>query len=402
MEKQTKATPAEKQPGKQLSLRLVCVLCVLCLLMGAVLILALLWGTFGREGITLLKAQHLIATHYVGDYDADQHNQAVLNTMVRSLGDRWSYYLTPEEYQQTQENRSNAYVGIGITIRRQEDGGLLITGVEPGSSGAQAGLQTGEILRGVNGVTLTPENQEDCLQKIKGELGSTVTLSAEGTDGAVRTLTVTRQTVQKVSVHWTMLKGNVGLLTIENFYIGTGQHLREGVEALLAQNARALVFDVRNNPGGYVTELTDSLDRLLPEGTIFISRKYTGKEPVYTSDALCVDLPMAVLVNGDSYSAAEFFAAELKESAGAVVAGTQTSGKGFSQMLYPLPDGSAVNLSTARYFTGNGVSLIGTGLTPDPSVELSDAAKQQLLLGSLPAEEDLQLQAAIRAMNLDQ
>ena len=130
--------------------------------------------------------------------------------------------------------------------------------------------------------------------------------------------------------------------------------------------ARALVFDVRNNPGGYVTELTEILDDLLPEGKIFINRSSDGKETVYTSDADCVDLPMAVLVNRNSYSAAEFLAAQLQESAGAVVAGEQTSGKGFSQVLFDLPGGSAIGLSTARYYTGGGVSLIGTGLTPDP------------------------------------
>ena len=173
------------------------------------------------------------------------------------------------------------------------------------------------------------------------------------------------------------------------------------MEELTGQGARALVLDVRNNPGGYVTELTQILDLLLPEGDIFVSRTKDGSESVYTSDADCVDLPLAVLVNGESYSAAEFLAAQLRESAGAVVAGTRTSGKGYSQMLYRLADGSAIGLSTARYYTGGGVSLIGTGLDPDPSVALTQEAEEKLLVGQLPYEEDLQLQAAIRALNLD-
>ena len=125
-----------------------------------------------------------------------------------------------------------------------------------------------------------------------------------------------------------------------------------------------------------------------------------GKEKVYTSDEACVDLPLAVLVNGDSYSAAEFLAAQLRESAGAVVAGTRTCGKGYSQMLYRLYDGSAIGLSTARYYTGGGESLIGVGLEPDPAVELTEEAKARLLVGELPYEEDLQLQAAIKALDL--
>ena len=179
---------------------------------------------------------------------------------------------------------------------------------------------------------------------------------------------------------------------------GTADLVRQGVEELQAQGARALVFDLRNNPGGYVTELTEILDFLLPEGTIFISRTNDGEETVYTSDAACVDLPMAVLVNAESYSAAEFFAAELREAAGAVVAGEQTSGKGYSQMLFTLADGSAISLSTARYYTGSGISLIGTGVTPEPLVALSQEEAQRLLAGTLSPEEDPQLQSALEAL----
>ena len=195
-----------------------------------------------------------------------------------------------------------------------------------------------------------------------------------------------------------MLADQVGLVSIQNFYSGTADLVRQGVEELQAQGARALVFDLRNNPGGYVTELTEILDFLLPEGTIFISRTNDGEETVYTSDAACVDLPMAVLVNAESYSAAEFFAAELREAAGAVVAGEQTSGKGYSQMLFTLADGSAISLSTARYYTGNGISLIGTGVTPEPLVELSQEEAQRLLAGTLSPEEDPQLQSALETL----
>ena len=142
----------------------------------------------------------------------------------------------------------------------------------------------------------------------------------------------------------------------------------------------------------------ETLDDLLPEGVIFRTTAYNGKEKEYTSDAGCVDLPMAVLVNADSYSAAEFLAAQLQESAGAAVVGEQTSGKGYSQMLFDLPDGSAMGLSTARYFTGGGKSLIGTGLTPDPQVSLTQAQQRDLLMGKLAHEDDAQLQAAIQTL----
>ncbi|MBP3318392.1 MAG: S41 family peptidase, partial [Ruminiclostridium sp.] len=188
--------------------------------------------------------------------------------------------------------------------------------------------------------------------------------------------------------------------TIDNFYAGAADSVAEGVEDLQAQGAKALILDVRHNPGGYVTELVDILDLLLPEGDVFVSRQADGEETIYTSDESFVDLPLAVLVNGESYSAAEFLAAQLRETAGALVVGTQTTGKGYSQMLYELADGSAVGLSTARYYTGGGVSLIGVGLEPEPSVAMTDQANEKLLRGELPLEEDLQYQAAVRALDL--
>lgn len=129
-----------------------------------------------------------------------------------------------------------------------------------------------------------------------------------------------------------------------------------------------------------------------------MERTADGQEIVYTSEADCVDLPMAVVVNADSYSAAEFFAAQLRESVGAAVVGEQTSGKGYSQLLYALPNGSAMGLSSARYYTGGGVSLIGTGLNPEPELSLSQEEAEGLLLGTLDPQEDPQLQAAIQAL----
>ena len=236
------------------------------------------------------------------------------------------------------------------------------------------------------------------MEAIKGEEGTWLTLEVEAADGTRRTVELQRKQVHGITAAWKLLEDQVGLVTIQNFYAGTADLVKQGVAELQAQGARALVFDVRNNPGGYVTELTEILDDLLPEGKIFINRSSDGKETVYTSDADCVDLPMAVLVNRNSYSAAEFLAAQLQESAGAVVAGEQTSGKGFSQVLFDLPDGSAIGLSTARYYTGGGVSLIGTGLTPDPPCSLSEEDEQKLLAGQLEPQEDEQLQAAIQAM----
>lgn len=373
-------------------------LAVVCFVLGGGVTLTVAWQTLGQDGQALLQAYRLVTGKFVGEYDQRTMVESTLENMVTALGDRWSGYLDPQEAQQVKTARANTYVGIGVTVGQEPEDGLEILRVTEGGPAQAAGLAPGEIIRGVDGQTITAENRADLVNAIQGEAGTTVTLEVEGTDGARRTVEVTRQEIHGLTAAWTMLADQVGLVSIQNFYSGTADLVKQGVEELQAQGARALVFDLRNNPGGYVTELTEILDFLLPEGTIFISRTNDGEETVYTSDAACVDLPMAVLVNAESYSAAEFFAAELREAAGAVVAGEQTSGKGYSQMLFTLADGSAISLSTARYYTGSGISLIGTGVTPDPLVALSQEEAQRLLAGTLSPEEDPQLQSALEAL----
>ena len=164
------------------------------------------------------------------------------------------------------------------------------------------------------------------------------------------------------------------------------------------QGAQKLIFDVRNNPSGYVHELIPTLDYLLPEGTLFRTIDYNGKEEVKTSDASFLDMPMAVLVNGESYSAAEFFAAALSEYEAAVTVGQQTCGKGYFQTTYELPDGSAVGLSIGKYFTPKGVSLADVGITPDVMVPVEDDVFNAIYSGTLDPSEDPQIQAAIAAL----
>ena len=317
----------------------------------------------------------LINARFVGDHDIGKAADAAMDGLITGLGDRWSYYVDAKGYENLKNSKDNAYVGIGVTVSQEPSDGLEIVGVTAGSPAQEAGLQVGEIIRAVDGQAIQPETREEAVEAIKGEEGTWLTLEVEAADGTRRTVELQRKQVHGITAAWKLLEDQVGLVTIQNFYAGTADLVKHGVAELQAQGARALVFDVRNNPGGYVTELTEILDDLLPEGKIFINRSSDGKETVYTSDADCVDLPMAVLV-----------------------AGEQTSGKGFSQVLFDLPDGSAIGLSTARYYTGGGVSLIGTGLTPDPLCSLSEEDEQKLLAGQLEPQEDEQLQAAIQAM----
>ena len=340
--------------------------------------LAVLYQMVGKEGLSLLEGLHLINERFVGEYDEGEVVDAALEGMVEGLGDRWSYFLTEEEYEAQNQRRTNQYVGVGVTVNYESEEGLQIVEVTAGGPAEEAGLQPGELITAVDGFSLAGEARYEGADKIQGEEGTTVSLEVRGTDGQTRTVELKRTKLETDPVSAEMLENNVGYVRLSNFYDRSADRLKEEVTRLQEEGATALVFDMRNNGGGYLSQLTDMLDFLLPEGPIFITRDRAGNEKITQSDASCVDLPMAVLVNADTYSAAEFFAAELQEWGVAVIVGEPTSGKGYSQQTFELPNGSAVAISTGAYFTGSGTSLIGTGLTLDKEVYLTDQGDAQL------------------------
>lgn len=395
-----KHVPQNEASGgsKKLSLRALIISSLLSLLLGILLTVGVFFLRLDRDGLSMLQAASIIRARFVGDYDWHQVVDQSLDHMVDSLGDRWSYYLTQSEYQQVLESRSNSYTGIGITISRQVGDRIEILSVSPGGPAEKAGIQVGEAIRTVGGVSVTAETWQSCIKAMSGEAGTNVALEIEDTNGALRSVTLTRAEIVSIPVTHEMLDGSIGLVHIRNFYSGSGAAMIAAVDELTEQNAKCIIFDLRDNPGGYVTELTKMLDHLLPEGVIFQSRDLGGEQRSYTSDEGMLDLPFAVLVNADSYSAAEFFAAELRENVGAYIVGETTCGKGYAQQLFPLRNGSAIGLSTSRYFTGEGVSLIGKGVVPDAQIDLTEDARNALRQGKLPNQEDTQLQEAVRAM----
>ena len=195
-----------------------------------------------------------------------------------------------------------------------------------------------------------------------------------------------------------MLENKVGLVTIENFDSRCAEETIDAIETLLDNGAEKLIFDVRNNPGGYASELIKVLDYLLPEGEVFHTVSYDGKEDIDYSDADCLEVPMVVLVNSSSYSAAEFFAAALREYEAASIVGEPTVGKGYFQTTIRLNDGSAVALSVGKYFTPKGESLAGVGVTPDMVILLDDEQDSALYYGTLSTAEDPHIQAALKIL----
>ncbi len=371
---------------------------LLSLLLTLALAFGALWALIGPEGLSMAEAMVLINARFVGDHDIGKAADAAMDGLITGLGDRWSYYVDAKGYENLKNSKDNAYVGIGVTVSYPEgEEGLYVEAVAENGPAAAAGLRPGDTILAVGEVRLAGEDRNRGTELIQGEAGTQVELLLRGGGGEERTVSVTRGRVEEHPVSYALLADGTGLITIQNFNSRCADEAIAAVDDLREQGAEWLVFDVRNNGGGFLDELTRLLDYLLPEGPIFRSQTKAGRETVVSSDAGCVEMPMAVLVNENTYSAAELFAAELQEWDWGEVVGVQTFGKGFSQQTFPLLNGGAVNLSTAKYFTGQGNCLIGVGLTPDRVVELDEEQAAKLRARILDPAEDPQLQAAIAA-----
>lgn len=348
----------------------------------------------------LEQLEQLILDKFIGEADKTAMEDAAAYAMVESLGDRWSYYIPAEEYSSYMDQMNNSYVGIGVTIQVQEDGsGFLIVKVNEGGPADQAGMLPGDLLVAVDGTDVRGWDSNATSALVKGEENTPVDITVIR-EGEEITLTVTRMLVITPVATARMLEGNVGLVTIANFDNRCADETIAAIDSLLSQGAQKLIFDVRFNPGGYVHELVRVLDHILPEGDLFRSVDYAGRESLEVSDENCITgIPMAVLINGESYSAAEFFAAALREYDYALIVGQNTTGKGYFQQTTVLCDGSAVGLSMGKYFTPQGVSLAEVGgLTPDVVVEVDQDTYLAIYAATLDPMADPQILAAIEAL----
>lgn len=359
--------------------------CVLCVGVTYGLTVQRERGRIGSEenysqAMKYLEIKNVIDEKYVGTVNEESVSAAAFDAMVSALGDQWSYYMSPSEYSAYKLYSANQYVGLGVQVDKDaETGGLKITGVNSGTPADNAGLEAGDIILAVAGTDITGMTVGDARSFISSNLGESVKLKIRDKDGNESELSVNCELIYTSPVTYRMLSGSIGYVQILNFDSGAADAAIKAIETLLGQGALGFVFDVRTNPGGLLSELTTLLDYLLPSGNIFISVDKAGNQTPTESDSVCLDMPMAVLVNADTYSAAEFFAAALKDYNWAEIVGERTTGKSRSQQTIELSDGSAVHLSTARYLTPAGIDLAEQGgLIPDQEVALTATGDAQL------------------------
>ena len=377
-----------------------------CVLAGALIALVIvILGFGGMRGFAraakFASVMRVIRSQFVGEYDPDDVTDAALANAVASLDDNWSYYMDAESYEEYQNYSANRYQGIGVTIMQDEaTGGFLITAITKDGPAQQAGIEAGDIILAVDGTSVVGGTSDDLRALIQADFGKEAFITVQRATGEQWQVYVSCEEVYTSPVSYELLQDHIGYVAITNFRQGAGSESIAAVEALIEQGADSFVFDVRSNPGGQVSEMVEILDYLLPEGDIFIRADKRGHEAIERSDESCLEMPMAVVVNADSYSAAEFFAAALRDYDWALLAGDPTTGKARSQVTYSLWDGSAVHLSTYSYLTPSRTDLYEAGgLTPDAEVSLSEEELVRYQTGWLEPGDDPQVQAAIELLS---
>ncbi|MCR5666005.1 MAG: S41 family peptidase [Eubacterium sp.] len=308
--------------------------------------------------------------YYYQDLDVDDLQEGLFAGLFEGSGDTYTRYYTAEEYEELQETTSGTFYGIGAALQQDATTKQVsIVKIYEDSGAEDAGLKVGDIIKSANGHKATSNDLSDFVQYVRGEEGTTVELVIYR-DGEEMEVEVERKEVEEVSVSSEMLTDDIALVTISEFTSVTTEQYEEEMAKIKKKGAKAVVFDVRSNPGGVITSVTEILDEILPEGTVVYTEDKDGERTDYTSDAEnYLDMPIAVLVNGSSASASEIFAGAIRDFDYGTLIGTTTYGKGIVQTILPFTDGSAIKLTTATYYTPSGECIHEKGITPDIELE---------------------------------
>ena len=348
-----------------------------------------------EEKLSVLKG--LIDENYIGDVDEEALEEGIYKGYIQGLEDPYSVYYNEEETKDLYETTEGEYSGIGAVLSQDlESGVITLVQIYEGSPAAKAGLKDNDILTKVGDIEVTGMDLSEVVTYIKGEKGTDVDLSVlRGEDAEEITVTATRDTVEAQTVKYEMLEGQTGYLSVSEFDSVTYAQYEEALNELTAQGMTGLIVDLRNNPGGNLNTVCEMLDMVLPKGTIVYTEDKDGKRETATSDdEHQINVPMVVLVNGNSASASEIYAGAIQDYGIGKIVGTQTYGKGVVQQIFDLGDGTSVKLTIAEYFTPNGRSIDGEGITPDVEVEYEADENNP--------EADNQLEKALEVMKEEQ
>ena len=369
-----------------------------------------------RIAAKIQTIQSVIDKYYLFDEDKNNVEDWIYKGMLYGLEDPYTVYYTADEYQKLMEDTSGEYCGIGVIVSQNATTGIItVTKVFEGTPGSEAGILPGDIIYKVGDEEVTGSDLDLVVKDhIKGEEGTPVTITVLRQEaGDYIDITMERRQITVPTVEYEMLKDHVGYISVSQFDKVTADQFKGAIDDLEKQGMEKLVVDLRNNPGGIVDSVVSMLDYILPDNLaiegdpnlvrtkknktllVYMADKYGEGEQYYTSDGHEVDVPLAVLVNGQSASASEVFSGALKAYGKAKLVGTKTFGKGIVQTLFPLDNGTAIKMTVAHYYTPSGFDLHGKGLEPDVPVELDEELKSKI---TIEHDEDNQLAEAIKAL----
>ena len=380
---------------KQLIATAVCTAIVVCIL--NYVFFVQLGGYPSGDMVT--RARRIIEENYVNPLTDEQRtkmNDTAIAGMVYSLGDQYSSYLNTEALEAYEEDKKESYVGIGVSVNFDSENNVM-TVVSPydGSPAQTAGILPQDVIKKVNGVTVTADTYDSVIEDIKNGEGDSVELTILR-GGEERVFTVKREEVKRQSVTHKMFADRIGYVRISEFIHNTADDFEAALSDLKERGMQALIIDLRSNPGGYADSVLKMTDSLLPKGVIAYLEDNKGQRQYFNSDDNCLDMPMAVLINQGTASASELMAGSLKAHGLATVIGEKSYGKAVGQSLYPLTSKTAIYLTNARYFTPNGECIDKVGIDPDIKVSLAEDLIGKISV--LEPEQDAQLSKALEVL----
>ena len=332
---------------------------------------------FNEQGFSnlmrFITAYRFIETKYVNDTDDVKLIDGAIDGMVKSLNDPHSNYLSPKMYKTLMEQTEGSFAGIGVVMGMDNEQKIHIVGIMENSPGQKAGLQEGDEILAVDGVPVTQMAFDEVATHVRGQAGTDVVLTIMR-DNANQDITITRDNIKLKTVGHKMLDNNIGYIQIVSFSEDTANEFNEAYNDFKNQGMKALVLDLRNNPGGLLTTCVEIAKKLVPKGEIVSIVDKQGNKETYSSSLEAPEYPLVVLINKNSASASEILSGAIQDTKAGTIIGNTSYGKGSVQTILPMFEDDAVKLTIAKYYTPSGRSIDGTGITPDIEINLDENA----------------------------
>ncbi|MCI7062509.1 MAG: S41 family peptidase [Lachnospiraceae bacterium] len=341
----------------------------------------------------MTEIQRYIDKYFLDDIDESKMQDSICKGMVDGLGDTYAAYYNEDEYKDMQEKTSGNYCGIGAYVSQSAtDGAISVVQPIKDSPAEKVGLKSGDVISEVDGKSIEGMDLTAVVSKMKGEAGTKVKITVIRKNHK-KEFTIVREEIHSQTVASEMLDNKIGYIAVSSFEEVTKQQFRDALEKLENEGEKSLIIDLRNNGGGLLSTAVDMLDRMLPEGVVVYTKDKEGNKEEYSSTAKeSFDKPVVILVNENSASASEVFSGAMQDYKKGTLVGTTTFGKGIVQTVFNLQDGTALKLTTSKYYTPKGRNIHGTGLKPDISVALDQKTFTQKKSGIVI---DNQMKAAV-------